>query len=476
MIKLKNILKELRLVESGIRDINRLAKENDKADLYFHMDLDGVTSAIAMKAYLERYGIKVVNTEHIQYGGREYSAPRPTPGHMVVLVDFAHGKPMVTIHTDHHDTQSGVEAGTSAKFKKKPSNVETISQEISPTEIFPSEDIKIISTVDSADFARQGLNVDDVLNTAFKLDKSGGVLKNRTAMGLVANKVILAFKNQPRYLENIVMEAKPSLISIYTVAMKNARAAGLKPEDLDIPQAFYVRSQRPEVKRKDLTRISNVEKLNNGEYGMVGNVLVQYGMGALKGGGYDRYVPFKNVPEAEYLVLGYPMGLVQASKNPFKTGENPYDLGQIGKKIINKYKSYLQSKVLTFREIKKMMESEIDYKGTGDTTSMGDNSFGFTMKDLIALFGDVATNLPKEEKKELIDAISDKLYKNLTDDEKKQLEDITVSAYDIIVKSSGGHRNITNISGINFLKGDSVEFVKRVMVDLAKELKNAKLQ
>ena len=256
MIKLKNILKELRLVESGIRDINRLAKENDKADLYFHMDLDGVTSAIGMKAYLEKYGIKIVNVEHIQYGGREYSAPRPTPGHMMVLVDFAHGKPMVTIHTDHHDTQSGVETGTAAKFKKKPSNVETISQEISPSDIFPSEDIKIISTVDSADFARQGLDVDDVLQTAFKLDKSAGTLKNRTAMGLVANKVILAFKNQPRYLENIVMEAKPSLISIYTVAMRNARAARLKPEDLDIPQAFYVRSQRPEVKRKDLTRIS----------------------------------------------------------------------------------------------------------------------------------------------------------------------------------------------------------------------------
>jgi hypothetical protein len=476
MIKLKNILKELHLVESGIRDINRLAKENDKADLYFHMDLDGVTSAIAMKSYLERYGIKVVNTEHIQYGGREYSAPRPTPGHMVVLVDFAHGKPMVTIHTDHHDTQSGVEAGTSAKFKKKPSNVETISQEISPTEIFPSGDIKIISTVDSADFVRQGLNVDDVLNTAFRLDKSAGVLKNKTAMGLVANKVILAFKNKPRYLENIVMEAKPSLISIYTIAMKNARAAGLKPEDLDIPQAFYVRSQRPDVKKKDLTNISKVEKLMNGEYGMVGNVLVQYGLGALRGGGYDRYVPFKNVPEAEYLVLGYPMGLVQASKNPFKTGENPYDLGQIGKKIINKYKSYLSSKVLTFREIKKMMESETDYKGTGETSSMNDNSFGFTMKDLIALFGDVATNLPRDEKKELIGVISDKLYKNLTDDEKKQLEDITVSAYDIIVKSSGGHRNITNISGINFLKGDSVGFIKRVMSEFAKELKGAKLQ
>ena len=184
MVKLKNILKELRLVESGIRDINRLARENKEADLYFHMDLDGVTSAIAMKAYLEKYGIKVVRAEHIQYGGREYAAPKPTPGHMVVLVDFSHGKPNVTIHTDHHETQHGVEKGTASKFKKKPSNVETISQEISPSDIFPSDDIKLISTVDSADFARQNISVDDVLKTSFKLDKSQGVLKNKFAMDL----------------------------------------------------------------------------------------------------------------------------------------------------------------------------------------------------------------------------------------------------------------------------------------------------
>ena len=469
MIKLTNILKELRIVESGIRDINRLAKENKQADLYFHMDLDGVTSAIGMKSYLERYGIKVVRAEHIQYGGREYAAPKPTPGHMVVLVDFAHGKPMVTIHTDHHESQSGVEAGTSAKFKKKPSNVETISQEISPSDIFPSEDIKIISTVDSADFVRQGLDVDDVLQTAFKMDKSRSLERNRMAMGLVANKVILAFKNQPRYLENIVMEASPSLISIYTIAMKNARAAGLKPEDLDIPQAFYVRSQRPEVRRKDLKRPADASKLQNGEYGMMGNVLVQYGMGSLKGGGYDRYVPFKNVPEAEYLVLGYPMGLVQASKNPFKKGSNPYNLGDIGKKVLNKYKSYLDSKILTMRDIKKTMEQDVERAGS-------DESFGFTMKDLIALFGDSAKGMPKDQQKDLIDTISNKLYKDLTPDEKKQLEGITVSAYDIITKSSGGHRDITNISGLNFLKYDTVEFTKRVMEELASELKDAKLQ
>ena len=65
MIKLTDILKELHIVESGIRDINRLARENKEADLYFHQDLDGVTSAIGMKAYLERYGIKVVRAIHI---------------------------------------------------------------------------------------------------------------------------------------------------------------------------------------------------------------------------------------------------------------------------------------------------------------------------------------------------------------------------------------------------------------------------
>lgn len=469
MIKLKNILKELHLVESGIRDINRLAKENKEADLYFHMDLDGVTSAIGMKAYLERYGIKVVRAEHIQYGGREYAAPKPTPGHMVVLVDFAHGKPMVTIHTDHHESQSGVEKTTSAKFKKKPSNIETISQEISPSDIFPTEDISIISTVDSADFARQGISVDDIIKTAFKFDKTLGAQKNRMAMGFVANKVILAFKNKPRFLENIVMEAKPSLISIYTIAMKNARESGLKPEDLDIPQAMYARSQRPEKKLQQFKRIDGIERLENGQYGMVGNVLVQYGLGELKGGGYDRYLPFKANPTAEYLVIGYPMGLVQASKNPFKPGQNPYNLGEIAMKVLDRFKSYLQNKVLTFDDIKWRMESDIEKAGS-------DESFGFTMKDLIALFGDAAKGMPADEKKDLIDAISNKQYRYLTAEEKAALKEITVTAYDLIKKQSGGHRDITNISGINFLGKDSVAFIKRMMAEMAKELKGAKLQ
>jgi single-stranded DNA-specific DHH superfamily exonuclease len=46
--------------ESGIRDINKIAKRYKKAKIYFHQDLDGVTTAIAMKNYLEQNGIEVV--------------------------------------------------------------------------------------------------------------------------------------------------------------------------------------------------------------------------------------------------------------------------------------------------------------------------------------------------------------------------------------------------------------------------------
>ncbi|CAB4142256.1 hypothetical protein UFOVP449_13 [uncultured Caudovirales phage] len=469
MIRLTDILKEVQLNESGIRNINQLAKENKKADLYFHMDLDGVTTAIAMKAYLEKYGIRVVNAEHIQYGGREYSAPKPTPGHMVVLVDFAHGKPGVTIHTDHHESQSGVEKGTTSSFKKKPSNVETLSQEISPRDIFPNEDIKIISTVDSADFARQGISVDDVIATAFKFDKNKDIQKNRMAMGLVANKILLAFKGKPKFLENIVMQANPSLLSIYTVALRNAKAAGLKPQDLGIAQSRYMTSQRPELMKRNLGNVKDIDALANGNYGMVGTVLVQFGTGDMRGGGYDRYTPFKMNPEAEYLILGYPMGLVQASKNPFKKGSNPYNLGDIAMKILKRHKSYLNRKQLTFREIKKIMEADIERMGS-------DRSFGFTLKDLSALFGKSAKGIPTDERRELIDAIANKQYRYLTQSEKEKLETITVSVYDIIEKQSGGHKDITNISGLGFLGNDTIAFTKRIMQDLANELKDAKLK
>ena len=93
------------LKESGIRDINTLAKRYPKAEIYFHQDLDGVTTAIAMREYLENNGIEVVGAHIIQYGDKEFAVKKNDAqgDTMPVLVDFAHGKPMFKIHTDHHD-------------------------------------------------------------------------------------------------------------------------------------------------------------------------------------------------------------------------------------------------------------------------------------------------------------------------------------------------------------------------------------
>ena len=129
------------ITESGIRNIKELSKRYKKAKIYFHQDLDGVTTAIAMKAYLENQGIEVVDAEIIQYGDKEWAIKGVKKNGlddeargeiMPVLVDFAHGKPMFEIHTDHHDSQAGVEQGTSTSFKHSRSNVETISQTVSP--------------------------------------------------------------------------------------------------------------------------------------------------------------------------------------------------------------------------------------------------------------------------------------------------------------------------------------------------------
>jgi hypothetical protein len=96
---IKKILREhTLLLESGIKGIKELAKRYPKAKIYFHQDLDGVTTALGMKNYLEQHGIKVVDAEKIQYGAKEFAIKKPDASGevMPVLVDFAHRSPRYT--------------------------------------------------------------------------------------------------------------------------------------------------------------------------------------------------------------------------------------------------------------------------------------------------------------------------------------------------------------------------------------------
>ena len=418
--------------ESGLRDINALAKRYPKAEIYFHQDLDGVTTAIAMKEYLKNNGIDVIDAHIIQYGDKEFAVKKnDAKGDvMPVLVDFAHGKPMFVIHTDHHDRQAGAEDTKSTSFRSSRSNVETISQVVSPKELFPSSDILLISTVDSANYAVNNISVDQVISYLFRLDKEKSLEKNKMLMGLVANKLLLAFKNKPGFLETLVMECTPSLINIlHTIKRIMVEKGYAKPEQLEANKNDYVKSMQtnPNVK-------------------VLGNVIVQYGGGSMfKPGSYDRYTPFKNNPDADFIVIAWPLGLVQASCNPFK-GERQLkgvNLGEIAQEVLSKWADQLKQREISLSTIKWVSESSKDFNP---------ESTGFTFKDFVALYGKEYKN-KEDGKEELIHIgeMMEKPFSELPEEHRQMLDNIKVNAWDFIQANSGGHKCITNISGLNFM-------------------------
>lgn len=457
----KNILSE-----SGVRNIKELSKRYDKAKIYFHQDLDGVTTALGMKHYLENNGIKVVGTEVIQYGDKEFSIKKPSASGdvMPVLVDFTHGKPMFVIHTDHHDSQAGVEKDTSTSFRQSRSNVETISQILSPTDIFPDHDIKMISTVDSADFVKMGINPDDVMSYIFELDKEKELSRNKKIMALVTNKLLLAYKNKPKFLERLVMESTPSLLNIYLNIIRLAKESGyVSPEVMKKNLEDYIERQKTS---KDVEYIE--------EYGIIS----QYGGGNMfKPGSYDRYVPFKNFPNANFLVIAWPMGLLQASCNPFKPNRElkGVNLGEITEDVLNDFENELKSKELSVDVIKYISEKNKDF---------GPDSVGFTFNDMVALYGDSEGGVkglnetPKgspedytvERWQNALRKLMSKPYTSLTEKGVKALRLLKISYWDVIKSNSGGHKCITNID-LKYFGSETKELLIKFQESFVTKLK-----
>jgi len=472
------------------QDWASMREKYKSAEIFFHMDLDGVTSAIAMKEYLADHGMPTAAAQVIQYGGKEFSVAKPKTDHLAVMVDFAHGKPTMHIHTDHHDSQIGVEDTTASAFKSAPSNAGVISQEISKKDLFPPEDIKLINMVDSADFAKHNLSPSDIFKGFYKFDKTAGAEKNRQAMGLVVNKMLLTFKNKANFLVRLVLEASTSLISIYTTIKKiTSEDPSTYPlQDIEKNTNWNIEKQIG-LKVPPLTNLKDIYKFRQGNNAMVGNCLVQYGATVMRG--YDRYIAFENNPEAEYMIIGWPMGLCQASKNPFKKGKNPINLGEMAQKVLKKMKSKLKAE-LSFADIKKTLEMDIykwnkkDYKWEYDIKKgSSKDSFGFTAEDLMAMFEGKIKSTPyfkTDAGKALLTDIAHKHYRKLSRKQIEILEKVTVSVFDLISSQSGGHRDITNVAGLNFwasVPGNSFKdistLIKDFMVAFADQLKDAKL-
>jgi len=216
---------------------------------------------------------------------------------------------------------------------------------------------------------------------------------------------------------------------LHTIKKIMVQKGFAKPESLEQNKDEYVKSMQdnPNVK-------------------VLGNIIVQYGGGSMfKPGSYDRYTPFKNNPEADFLVIAWPLGLVQASCNPFKKERElkGVNLGEIAQEVLSKWEDQLKTKEIPLSTIKWVSETSKDFNA---------ESIGFTFKDFVALYG---KNYKSKEngKEELlhIGEMMEKPFSELPEEHRQMLDNINVNVWDFIQANSGGHKCITNISGLSYL-------------------------
>lgn len=480
--------------EVGLRNISKIVSSHKKEhgnnfEIWFHQDLDGVTSALAMKNYLERYDLKMVDCHITQYGGMEYAIRQKREDSLAVLVDFAHFKTMFMIATDHHSGQTGEPTGSSYA-KPTRSNVETISGEISPSDVFTTTDIELIKTVDSADFLKHGIKPEDIQNVLFKVDSNLGAEKNRFLMGLVVNRLLLVFKNKriscrsldgkrehnnKNFLECLVLDSSPSLISMFRNIkhyMENAVSLEYdkKLRQQNVPKKLSsVEDLKSNLETYIKSRVGSSDVEFDDEY----KIVYQYGIGKVfDPGSYDRYVVFKNNPEADFVCTVFPMGLIQVSCNPFKEKVlKKIDLGAITSEMLSKYQDKLKKFYVPISDIKRLSEGEISSLKT--KYGEGYQPIGFTYGDLKAFYpksihwlpyrkqGDLKTmsviDLNNESDEltspviKVIKECMDKQYSDWTERERAMMDLLKIPMFDIITVNSGGHPSITNIQGLNYL-------------------------
>lgn len=485
MIRKYNKFIEYIKEEAGIRDIKNIISKhketyNNLFEIWFHQDLDGVFSAISMREYLKKYGMELYDSHIIQYGDIEFAIKNSKDDNMCVLVDYANFKTMFNIATDHHQSQSGSSSGTS-HTKPSRSNAETISGEISNTEIFTNDDIKVVQIIDSADFFRNNINVEDIQNAIFNYDKSKSTKLNRRTLGFVVNRLILSLKNKrisgksldgkrdhinKNLLECLVIDSNASVYSLFlnlkhyintftSLEWDFKQRSHNVPKKLITPEEINNNLQKYIDSRKNTDDIKYIEDYN---------IIIQNGIGnVFDTGSYDRYVVFKNNMNGDFLVNNfYTSGLIQVSCNPFKEKKlSNIDLGKITMEVISNYKNVFSKINISLSDIKKVNEILIDkmYKRYGSDY----NPVGFKYEDLLNNYSDCMIYLLDDNKTiskvdlnnnnitNNIERCFNMLYSEWSEIDKEEMSKIKIPFLNIVLRNSGGHASITNLQGFQYL-------------------------
>jgi len=138
------------------------------------------------------------------------------------------------------------------------------------------------------------------------------------------------------------------------------------------------------------------------------------------------------------------MGLVQASCNPYKEDRalKGVNLGEMKDVIVNGLKAWGSDKIVPLSTIKWVSESSREF---------GQESVGFTSTDLKAFYGDKFKAVDGGEKYlNTLMTLMDIPYNELTEEQLQVLDKFGVPIGELIDENSGGHKCITNISGLNY--------------------------
>ena len=137
----------------------------------------------------------------------------------------------------------------------------------------------------------------------------------------------------------------------------------------------------------------------------------------------------------------------------------------------------LKDKMITIDSIKYFAEKH---------KSFDENSVGFNYTDMIAMFEETEDGIqgldstPKgvsedytvDRWQQALKKVMDKPYSKLSDKEIKALKLLKVSGWDMIQANSGGHKCITNISGLQYFGKDGNIFLKEMSKEFVKQLKS----
>jgi hypothetical protein len=482
-----SITKKITLEESGIL----LPKETKTVKLLFHSDFDGIFSAIFAYQQLKKQGFsdKQIKLDKVQYGGygedslegkvnpeefekREtekeelkakgvniYNLPdlplRPKKGEALVVVDFAALPKNVVSDfiSDHHVNRKGdLLKGKAGSIGRTEFDSDSEHVAISYAgNIADSTTIKAVSNIDSAKYK----NLLDTLYLPTDFKNKGRMER----LAIITNTLLSALiKKSPEGVNWVIRNSTPSLVNVYlktgeAFKLNNIQVEGLKEIISPSPDWNKINELRKKLPKGFEV---SVDKAKSGER--------KEDLGTAKD--YVEKMREKGKEDLERGKSGY---FTRKQREELeKSKKEKSALGREKKtdpEDVKEKREELKSKIETKEEEKKRKQGKFapvnplvirqqatdlkNYPGryTWATLSKQGKRFPFNIKR----FGNmvqVSVNPDLDAtQKERIDLFDD-MQKVLETVKKQFMDRYNEWAFDIVTKESGGHKQITTISGL----------------------------